>query len=75
MANEGKKQFFVKGDVSSQLAYGKGPDTKLDEILQKFIKKIRNSIDMGQISTVCFLSQDKSKFVPNLHIDHLLFAK
>ena len=41
--------------LAAQVVYGKGPDTKLDEILLKFIfKKIRNSINMAQILTVGF---------------------
>ena len=34
--------------VVPQVAYGKDPDTKLDETLQK-LKKISNSISMAQI--------------------------
>jgi len=30
---------------------------------------------MAQIFTVCSLIYDESKVVPNLHIDHVMFAK
>ena len=63
---------ILSGWLRSHMARGQ------TQYFMKFFKisyKVRNSVNMAQILTICSLSSDKSKVLPNLHIDHVLFAK